>query len=178
MNPEHSSTFDADGYPTDKALEALEAFTGTPLQFLDAATALFNGGIVRVNPGKNDFGQDVLNVSFVAGGWSGCESVIGTIKQTLFHTLFWAASHRGGLHEYEIETTMAEEPFLVPLVKREPDVLEYGVRFAPTNVTVRVPTLERAKEVNGLNREELGDGVVVFRRKASQWEPLDQNPEP
>lgn len=94
--------YDADGYPTDSALDALSRFEGTPAEMIDTITELFNGGGAEVIDRDDDFDRPVRAVRLVTLGWSGCESVVGALNGTMFHYLFWSLSARGGLHVYEV----------------------------------------------------------------------------
>ncbi|MFC8797308.1 hypothetical protein ACFT2C_06220 [Promicromonospora sp. NPDC057138] len=41
------------------------------------------------------------------GGWSGNESVISTVQDTMFHLMFWYSSTRGGLYEYRVPDALS-----------------------------------------------------------------------
>lgn len=107
----HQSVFDEFGCPSAESLASIEDFKGTPEEFVGAATALFRNGVVTVEQTTDSFGNEARQVSFATVGWSGCESVIAAIRNhTLFHTLFWQRSERGGLHVYEIPDRAWETP--------------------------------------------------------------------
>jgi hypothetical protein len=103
--------YNEDGYPTDESLTAIETFVGTPEALIEYATALLKVGSHTVEDGFDDWPQQVKRVTFVTGGWSGAESVLGALSyHTIFHRLFWESSHRGGMEIYEIPLSRWTEP--------------------------------------------------------------------
>jgi hypothetical protein len=97
-------------YPADEALDALTSFTGTPGEFLRAVHCQWNDDygrwddVRRTGDGTEEPGTSVV---LATGGWSGNESVISAVQDTMFHLMFWYSSTRGGLHEYRIPDTLA-----------------------------------------------------------------------
>lgn len=102
-------TFDADGYPTDETLEALETWdwheAAAGLKFAAAAwhwpewvgeeLRENERGIVNAETGERF-------VRFATGGWSGNESVIAALKRNrVLCALTWCLSARGGLHIFK-----------------------------------------------------------------------------
>lgn len=89
---------DDDGYPSEYALEVMSSFVGSPHQLVDLIRHLWHWDYVRVRPPWNG----VIEVQLVTGGWSGNESVVTALEDTMFHFRWWDSSHRGGLHVYKI----------------------------------------------------------------------------
>jgi hypothetical protein len=102
-------TFDADGYPTDETLQALETWPyqdlAGALDFLAAAwhwpefathdISAHEAAVLHAEPGER-------YLRLATGGWSGNESLIAAIDANrMIHALAWRLSTRGGLHIYE-----------------------------------------------------------------------------
>lgn len=91
-------TFDADGYPSDETLDAIELWSieGKLAEWLEFCESSWNKhyGAVRHQ------GQEV---EFVTGGWSGNESVLSAMPNHPFYYSCWLSSHRGGLHRFTTE---------------------------------------------------------------------------
>ena len=101
-----------DNYPTDEDLQQLEAYEGTPCGFVQAAAALWDyPDAVRVEDHVDRLGRQVKRVSMVTLGWSGNEAVASTITGTLFHTLWWESTHRGGLTVYQVPADQWDVPW-------------------------------------------------------------------
>lgn len=97
---------DSDGYPTEEALEHLERFTGTPAEYVAFAESLFvNGAGVQVEDLDDRWNHGMKRVSFVTGGWSGCESVISVIEGSMFSFRFAREWRSGGYWAYEIHSS-------------------------------------------------------------------------
>ena len=48
-------------------------------------------------------GKRIQRVTFVTGGWSGCEDIIRALDEnTMFGMTCWEASFRGGKHIYRV----------------------------------------------------------------------------
>lgn len=97
-----SDLLDEDGYPTETALHHIRTFTGTAWELVEYVRSLWWSDLVTVEDAQNDYGRAVRKVSFVTGGWSGNEDLASTLERTLFHSVFWQTSSRGGLTVYEI----------------------------------------------------------------------------
>lgn len=86
-------TFDADGYPSDETLEHIEALgrTAHTDEWLRLVREAWNHhyGVIREKGGR---------IEFATGGWSGNESIIGSMKGSFQWIMLWESSHRGGLH--------------------------------------------------------------------------------
>ena len=95
--------FDDDGYPTDAALDAIIAFTGTPAELIALIRGLWylDGHGMDVEE-ITDNGETRHVIRFVTGGWSGNESVLAALDNTMFHHLCWQLSERGGLEIYSV----------------------------------------------------------------------------
>jgi hypothetical protein len=108
-------------YPTDEALDALASFTGTPGEFLQAVHRQWNDGHGRWDEARlsgDRAEQPGTRVVLVTGGWSGNESVIAAVQDTMFHLMFWYSSTRGGLHEYRVPETLARAQINFALPRR------------------------------------------------------------
>lgn len=105
--------YDEDGYPTDEALDYLDRFEGTPAEYVAYAESLWDGGAgVRIEDADR-WGRPTKKVSFVTGGWSGCETVAGHMKRTMFSFAYWQHSTRGGLTVFEVPASQWDEPIFL-----------------------------------------------------------------
>jgi hypothetical protein len=104
-------SLDGDGYPTEDALDALDAFKGSPEAMADLLRPLMESyGVAEVEDFIDDFGQvPSKRLTLVTGGWSGCEEVVGRLSDTLFHYAFWESSWRGGKHTYVVPDRLWRE---------------------------------------------------------------------
>lgn len=91
---------DNEGYPTDEALEGLGTFDGTADEMADYVGRLMHNGSARVEDYVDDFKLPGKRLTLVTGGWTGCESVISGLQETMFHIVGWESSARGGKHTY------------------------------------------------------------------------------
>ena len=102
--------FDDDGYPTEASLAAIASFEGSPREFVEFTTALYRNGFVKVEDIVDDFARPAKRITYITGGWSGCESVISCIEDaTVFNMRFWASSHRGGMYVFEVRNDQWDE---------------------------------------------------------------------
>lgn len=91
-----SPTFDEDGYPTDQTLAAIKKWAWEDpvglLKFVQRAWRYPEG--FRVSDGY---------YRIATGGWSGNESLMAALEEnTVFWSLCWVRSKRGGYYEFEI----------------------------------------------------------------------------
>lgn len=103
--------FDADGYPTEETLNALEESDGTDFeaiaQFL--VNAWYYPNYIKLYTAK---AHPVLQsgkrrrLRMSTGGWSGNEDLIYHLPQ-MFTTLYFREEHRGG--HYLFEKTITEQ---------------------------------------------------------------------
>jgi len=91
-----------DGYPTEEALERLCNFEGTAGGMAEYIAALMKNGSGRIDHSSDAWNRPRKKLTLITMGWSGCESVIGALHDTLFHFAFWELSARGGLFVYQI----------------------------------------------------------------------------
>lgn len=93
LGPEH-------GYPSEEELQRLAAFRGTPRELVEYVQSIWrNGGGTSVTRETAWSGREEVVATFVTGGWSGCEEIIGVLGNTL--ALMYSHSwKRGGLHSY------------------------------------------------------------------------------
>jgi len=84
---------DKDGYPTEETLQKIEAFDilkDDPIEFMEYICENWvNGYPPKWNPVTGCF-------QLSTGGWSGCESIISSLRKTFFWTMYWEKSVRGG----------------------------------------------------------------------------------
>lgn len=104
--------FDANGYPTVETLNAIGTWgsgegypSDWPTKLLDFAERAWDKdyGLVRRARRKNTLDETVDAYEFVAGGWSGNESIISALEANkLFWLLCWEKSERGGLYVFHV----------------------------------------------------------------------------
>jgi hypothetical protein len=101
--------FDSDGYPTDQTLDAIEYWPHTDwlglMQFVREAWS--DCGWIDQYESKyfHEDGPDAHTWTWCAatGGWSGNESLVAALDHnTMFSSMCWYASTRGGYHEWRI----------------------------------------------------------------------------
>ena len=89
---------DTDGYPAEESLEAIEKWEviGSPLtEFLEYCQSLWS------YPERWVQEEDSLYLS--TGGWSGNESVVGSMKRNfIFWAMCWEESRRGGHYKFDL----------------------------------------------------------------------------
>jgi hypothetical protein len=122
-----TTMYDENGYPTDEALDKIATFEGTPATMVAYLTDLFHGGFVKHERGEDRYGEARHEISFITGGWSGAESVLGRLPWTSFHRAGWDSSHRGGLEVYHFTDAQWDEEGFWGRFDRRP-----GATFAPT----------------------------------------------
>jgi hypothetical protein len=95
----------SDEYPTEEELHALQHFRiwnddgeQDPAKlraFLELAKGLWNDcGIVRIEDDR---------WSFITGGWSGNEDIIGAMSENAAPwIILWESTHRGGKHVFNL----------------------------------------------------------------------------
>jgi hypothetical protein len=93
---------DDDGYPTDEALDRITNWNHGDgwvelMQFIQSIWRASDWGFrVEENEGK-------LTYNLYTGGWSGNESIIGSMqKNYFFWATAWVQSRRGGHYIFEI----------------------------------------------------------------------------
>src|SRR5262245_55643391 len=99
---------DADGYPTEDALDAIRI--APPREALELAERAWSsyGWVSRQlsEPERlvaTRHGCDGEYIRFATGGWSGNESIISALTDNLMcAALCWQLSARGGLHIYQV----------------------------------------------------------------------------
>lgn len=90
-----------DHYPTEEALRRIRDFKGTPDDLIDLVDDL----LVGMGYGQcwwGDYEGEGMEVTFITGGWSGCEDVLSQLEKTMFHLRFWESTHRGGKVIYRV----------------------------------------------------------------------------
>lgn len=88
-------------YPTNKQLQAILYFKGSPRQFIEYINSIWWHDGFTVKSGKDD-SLLVKRCTLSTWGWSGNEDIIGVMKQTWFWMLYWRESRRGGHYTFEI----------------------------------------------------------------------------
>lgn len=83
------------GYPTDAELDAILNYKGDVDGMIEIIRRTWRLGndYVRIR------GKTILKVELHTFGWSGNEAVIATLKDTMFWTIGWERTCRGG-HYY------------------------------------------------------------------------------
>ncbi|WP_422759143.1 hypothetical protein [Paenarthrobacter sp. C1] len=99
---------DEDGYPTDEALDHLRTFHGTAEELVAYVRSLMHNGRSMLEDFTNDYGRPEKRLTLITGGWSGCESVVGALHETMFHLMFWESSFRGGKHTFTLRPAQWE----------------------------------------------------------------------
>lgn len=99
-----------DGYPTSTAISNLYQFTGTVEELIEEVADLSNQmgyGLVLVT--TND--DQSRTVELATHGWSGMEEICAILARpgSMFHTLCWQSSHRGGLTVYNIPSHLWDQ---------------------------------------------------------------------
>jgi hypothetical protein len=95
-------SFDQDGYPTQKTLEAITTWPirnnfdiAELLEFVDAAWSHMPFAIRTEGEGRKQY------IYCATGGWSGNEGIIAALQQNhLFWGLCWLESRRGGGYKF------------------------------------------------------------------------------
>lgn len=98
--------FDAHEYPTEETLKAI-----TEWPYLDpfglaqyVIDAWHWDNMATLKPIINEHGKgSISELRLATGGWSGNESILGALEDnTMFYTLYWEMSKRGGLVIYHL----------------------------------------------------------------------------
>lgn len=89
-----------EGYPSEAELMRLAAFHGTARELVEYTQSLWrNGAGYKLERVTNSLGREDVVATFVTGGWSGCEEVIGVFGSTLAR-MYASEWRRGGLHSF------------------------------------------------------------------------------
>lgn len=84
-------TFDRHGYPTPETEESIRNWRmNDPKGWIEFIGKSWNHGYGRI------WSEDGM-VKFATGGWSGNESIVCAMKQSILWAMLWESSHRGGL---------------------------------------------------------------------------------
>lgn len=90
---------DKDGYPTEDTLKRIEAFDILGDDSIEFTEYLCENWVNGYPPEWNPE-TGILQLS--TGGWSGCESVIESLKKTWYWMMFWCKSERGGHYWFQV----------------------------------------------------------------------------
>ena len=94
------------GYPSEAELQRLASFQGTPRELIEYVESIWrNGAGSFIDRTEDHWGKEIVIATFVTGGWSGCESVIGTLNRTLA-LMYKSAWQRGGSHSYSFPASV------------------------------------------------------------------------
>lgn len=107
---------DADGYPSDAALERIRALESDGpaewkrfmLEDFERLAEELPYAAVKAFTRKHDYfrGKDVRRIEFATCGWSGCEDFIGAVLSVkMIEMLYYVEWRRGGLHVFEVPMT-------------------------------------------------------------------------
>lgn len=110
---EPAEFLDEDGYPTDDALARLRTWDATPAQLVEFLDDLIGYGHLATSETHDSFGRACVEVTFVTGGWSGAESLLGVLEDTFFWFAYWQSSQRGGLVRFRVPTDQYQQPMPV-----------------------------------------------------------------
>lgn len=100
----------SDGYPSRSELKAIKKFDGTPREFVEYVGSIWrNGSGWKLEEVPASWGDRIdWKATFITGGWSGCEEIIGVVQKTMFSFAFHSMWQRGGLWEYRINPEMID----------------------------------------------------------------------
>jgi hypothetical protein len=94
-----------DGYPDENDIAWLKAVLSHS-DFMRGAQALtellFETGYAHCKWRGRP--SNVTGLEVATGGWSGCEEIIDAASGTVWWTIFWQSTHRGGLHVFGVES--------------------------------------------------------------------------
>lgn len=100
--------FDSDHYPTAASLARFDmSLPAEPAG--EWLTTVFPKLVDEIGYGEtfvsaetNWFGKPIWRIRYSTGGWSGQESFIEALHNTMAHCLYWQESRRGGHYVYEV----------------------------------------------------------------------------
>jgi len=90
-------------YPSSEDLRRIRSFRPNkddPIEFAEFVCQVWNKHYGKVIFKKKD--KDTMILKLITGGWSGNEEIITALAQTMFWSLFWEKSERGGLYVFEV----------------------------------------------------------------------------
>jgi hypothetical protein len=89
---------DDDQYPTEETLKEIEHWPNCYSELMERIQEIYP------SYGRMEY-REQDNMWFMAtGGWSGCESIIGALRENfMFWINHWCLSKRGGYYEFQIE---------------------------------------------------------------------------
>lgn len=94
---------DYHGYPTKRELKKIKRYRGTLPGFFDYVASLWvNGAGVIDEEYEDEWGNKNLRITFITGGWSGCEETIGVVLKTTASLFTHSKWERGGLYEFDL----------------------------------------------------------------------------
>ena len=93
---EDSAMIDQDGYPTEEALKWIINFDkwDKPYEMVDFLKAIWHWRNYLTHRGRT--------LVLHTGGWSGNESIIGALMETIWWHLYWQKSTRGGHYWFKL----------------------------------------------------------------------------
>lgn len=162
------------GYPSAAELQRLASFRGTPRELIDYVESIWrNGAGTLVTRQQDHWGKEVVIATFITGGWSGCESVIGTLNRTLA-LIYKSAWQRGGSHSYSFPATVYDSDKAWDWELPLHDLPEGDGPYA--EVRDRLATLEAAVDERV---HELADANSLFREPVAGdlWALREENVE-
>ena len=96
---------DANGYPAEQTLDAIRTWPHdyrALMAFIRPIWKFATAGYWRESDAVTR-GHNVRAYTLSTGGWSGNESIIGALcDNTMFWSVCWESSRRGGVYEFEI----------------------------------------------------------------------------
>lgn len=87
--------FDADGYPTETTLDRIRTWPLNEPGLWDFVKQCWQY--------PDCFRRDPGGITLITLGWSGNENIVQALRDnTVFHSLCWQSSERGGTHRYNV----------------------------------------------------------------------------
>jgi hypothetical protein len=151
---------DDDGYPTDEALAAIGSFTGTADELAAFLGSLMHYGSVRVDGFVDGYSNPAKRLTLVTGGWSGSESVVTALQETMFHIVGWESSSRGGKHTYTF--THGQWDSAIPWGKPTGPDPDRKAAMSQHNVTTETTGEYTEVTVDGLFRMTIVNGLATL----------------
>lgn len=90
------------GYPSDEELDKLRTFHGTTREYFEFVFSIWRNGAGYSVTETERWGRPKVRIELVTGGWSGCESVISTVNQSILGIMSATEWGRGGLWVFEV----------------------------------------------------------------------------
>lgn len=94
---------DANGYPTDEAIQQIENWAASdPAGLIEFVREIW----WMPDWGFELKGKRVLRLELHTGGWSGNESIINALNKTIFWMMCWEKTIRGGHYYFRVQLNL------------------------------------------------------------------------